>query len=660
MKFIHGAMLGITCCFAVQAEQQDASQLLELSFDELLELEVTVASRNAQSLADAPSTVSVFTRTQLESFAINNVYDVLNYVPGFQVTRGDWVGAVPKEHARGVFLDNGYILFLVNGERLNELSFGKASVYQPYIPLNIVKRIEVIRGPGSALYGSNAFMGVVNIITRKTDNYLQGSIGEHGAIGSSLGLAHEGEGDWRLSLLFDYTNTDGADYLFQGQQTVDPHHHAWFNGLLEVDNFVFSLRWNESELEQFVNLGGVNDDNYHRSENIAFSARYQFEFGEASKVALNASHVEHEIESAGNVLDADNVDFISRDFLTGPFWITEDSELNLDVNHDYGDSHINWGVGYRKSEQTQAGTVTNYQNPQTGDIALLDEYFLGSPQSFATQGANARSPLLSDQETLSLYAQYAFDLTDKISAYIGARYDDVDPIDTNLSPRLAFNYQYNQQQRFKLQYGEAFRTPVTNELYSEDLVTVGNPDLKPERIDTLEFIWQQTAEQYRTEMVLFSNKLEGFVNKVPLQNSLTQFTFENDIDRRIQGIELDSNWRVNDDFELWGSFTQLFDEPINPSYKRFASVGGKWLINDVVMQVDAIWRDALTVEQQFEFGSYALWQAKLIYPLSSATSITLQSQNLFDKDYHVYEPRVAQNIMPGQRRTTWLKLDYLF
>lgn len=661
MRLLVGALLGMMGCSATHAEQQDASQLMELSFDELLALEVTVASRHAQSLADAPSTVSVFTRNQIETLALTNVYDVLNYVPGFQVTRGDWVGAVPKEHARGVYLDNGYILFLVNGERLNELSFGKASVYQPHIPLNFVERIEVIRGPGSALYGSNAFMGVVNIITRQDETWANVSIGENGGVGSSLGLSYKGESGWKVSMLFDVIEGDGHRYQFQGRETTDPFKHTWFNTQLDFQDLQLSVRWNESKLDDFVNLGGVNPDNFHRSENLAFSAKYHFNVGESNRVNLKAYHVEHEIESAGNVLNAENVDFISQDFLTGPFWITEDTELNLDVSHELNAGQVfNWGIGFRKSEQTQAGTVTNYQDPATGDIALSDEFFLGTPQSFANQGVNARSPLLSQQDIFSVYGQYAFDFSDDLSAYLGIRYDDVDPIDTNLSPRLAINYELDEQQRIKLQYGEAFRTPVTNELYSEDLVTVGNPNLKPEKIDTLELVWQRSTEEQRTEVVLFSNKLEGFVNKVPLQNSLTQFTFDNDIDKRIQGIEVDSNIRINDAFELWGSYTQLFDEPINPSYRRFAGIGGKWIGDSWKMQLDGIWRDELTVAQSFKFGSYFLWNAKVSMQLANHWTLSLQSQNLFNKAYSLYEPRVAQNIMPGRGRSSWVTLEMLF
>ena len=92
---------------------------------------------------------------------------------------------VPKDHARGVYLDSGNVLVMINGERVNESSFGKASVYMPYIPIEVIEKIEFIRGPGSAIYGSNAFLGVMNIVTSKERNAMQLVVGNNGRYGST-------------------------------------------------------------------------------------------------------------------------------------------------------------------------------------------------------------------------------------------------------------------------------------------------------------------------------------------------------------------------------------------------------------------------------------------------------------------------------------------
>ncbi len=659
MLRIFGTALVLFASSACLAKQ-DPAQLMELSLDELLALEVTVASRNAQSINEAPSSVSVFTRNQIQTLGVQDVYALLNYVPGFQVSRGDWVGAVPKEHARGVYLDNGYVLFLINGERLNEMSFGKASVYNPFINLNVVERVEVIRGPGSALYGSNAFMGVVNIITRKQASWLSAGVGESQAQQVSVGLSESIAGA-ELQLLVDWRESEGNDYLFRGKSTSDPYEHGFAQITLEYAGLALSGRWNYSDLGDFVNLGGVNPQNFHESQNYAYAAKYQYSYSDDTALTAKLHFTEHEIKSAGNVLDSDAADFISNDFLTGPYWITEDLEFELLLQHSYfSGAQLTAGLSLRRAEQTQAGTVTNYQDPATGDIALADQYYLGLPRAFANQGVNARSPLLSNQDTNSLFVQYDFTVGDKVTAHIGARYDDVKQIDSNFSPRLSFNYQMSEQHLFKFHYGEAFRTPVTNELFSEDLVTIGNPDLKPEQIATTELVWLNQTDHYRLELVYFHNELEGFVNKLPLSNSLTQFTFQNDINRTITGAELASTAKLGDISEITFNFTHIFNEPINPSYRKFANLGvrGMWLDNTI--GIDLLWRDALQVDGSFSHGSYALFNLKLSRYLTPELQISLASENLFDKSYQVYEPRVAGGGMPGMGRQAWLTLDFSF
>ncbi len=163
--------------FMAFSSEQD---LFTLSFEELLDVNINLATKTDETRASVPSSTTVFTHQHIALLGVNNVYDLMNYVPGFQSTRGDWVGAVPKEHTRGVFLNSGNVLVMINGQRLNEASFGKASVYMPHISVDIVDKVEFIRGPGSALYGSNAFLGVMNIITFQARNQMSVGIGEHG------------------------------------------------------------------------------------------------------------------------------------------------------------------------------------------------------------------------------------------------------------------------------------------------------------------------------------------------------------------------------------------------------------------------------------------------------------------------------------------------
>jgi outer membrane receptor for ferrienterochelin and colicins len=99
------------------------SDVFSLDLTQLSEIEVTIASKTSETKATAPSTITVFDEHKLAALGVTNAFDVLNFVPGMQMARGDWVGAVPKEHARGVRLDNGYLLILLDGVRLVKQRF---------------------------------------------------------------------------------------------------------------------------------------------------------------------------------------------------------------------------------------------------------------------------------------------------------------------------------------------------------------------------------------------------------------------------------------------------------------------------------------------------------------------------------------------------------
>jgi iron complex outermembrane receptor protein len=128
---------------------------------------------------------------------------------------------------------------------------------------------------------------------------------------------------------------------------------------------------------------------------------------------------------------------------------------------------------------------------------------------------------------VSAYGQLKIPFSDSFTFFIGARYDDVKDIDSKLSPRLASIYEINQSHTLKLQYGESFRTPVTNELFSNDSVTKGNPSLQSESVKTTELVWHYQNATLQTNAVLFYNELNDFIETVPFQGSDTLFTFEN-------------------------------------------------------------------------------------------------------------------------------------
>jgi len=656
----------ISCLFITFINTSFAAKtgkdIFDLSIKELMEVRISLATKTEETVSTVPSSITVFERSDIHSLGVKNAYDVMNFVPGFQMTRGDWVGAVPKEHARGVYLDNGYILVMINGERLNEVSFGKASVYTPHIPIEIIERIEVIRGPGSALYGSNAFLGVLNIITRSTDKQLTVSLGEKGYQHFASSWQHEVSKNLKLHSNISVEKSNGHQYTSPLKRNIrDPYKNTYLELGAQYKKNQLNIRYSENELDGFMNLSGYSVDNIHASESFSISGKSDVWQSEAHRLTAKVSYSLFEIKSSGMALAKDS-GFIENDFLVGPFWRTESTDVNLDHSWKINKNiTLNSGFEYRKASQFQSGNAVTHYDYQQELISVSDDNYLGQIVSIANTPETKK--LNQAHEMQGVYTQFKWLIKNDFSLFIGARYDVVKGIDHKVSPRGAMVWQASSNHSLKLQYGEAFRTPVNNELYSNDSITTGNPNLTSEFVKTTELVWLFQDNAFTSEIVFFQNDLRDFINKVPY-NGEAQFTFDNCVDVKISGLETSAIFEMNENVRLSLSYSHLFDEPINESFKHFGNAtlnysSGAWNIS-----ANAIWRDKVELPTinniHFKQQQYFLFSGKIDYSFNEKQTLALVAQNLFNKDYVVFDPRVFNGEVPGKGREVSMKYSYLF
>ena len=159
-------------------------------------------------------------------------------------------------------------------------------------------------------------------------------------------------------------------------------------------------------------------------------------------------------------------------------------------------------------------------------------------------------------------------------------------------------------------------------------------------------------------------KLRDFVNKVVTPVQSAEFTFDNNINKRIQGIESALNWQVTNQIEWGMTATVLLNNPINESYKRFATTYINYTHDKFTFNVNAIIRDKLrgttATNQIFLTSSYSLFSASLIYQISHSSRLSLKANNVFDKHYMTFDPRVPTGEIPGQGQQIKLSLHYLY
>ncbi|TWX59444.1 TonB-dependent receptor plug domain-containing protein [Colwellia hornerae] len=656
----------ISCLFIVTLNSSFAAvaekDIFDLSIKELMQVRISLATKTEETALTVPSTITVFERADIESLGVKNAYDVMNFVPGFQMTRGDWVGAVPKEHARGVYLDNGYLLVMINGERMNEISFGKASVYTPHIPIDIIDRIEVIRGPGSALYGSNAFLGVLNIITRTTDKQLTVSIGEKGYQQFSTSWQQEVSTDLKLHSNISVEKSTGHQYLSPLNRKVrDPYKNTYLELGARYKNSQINIRYSENELNEFINIGSYSVDNIHTSKSFSISGKSKIWHNETHQVDIKTAYSLFNIKSAGMALAKDS-GFIEDDFLVGPFWRTQSSDLSLDHSWKINQNiNLNSGFEYRQAKQFQSGNAVTHYDYNQELIIVNDENYLGRIVAIADMPET--KALNQSHEMQGVYSQLKWQIASDVNLFLGVRYDNVKGIDHKLSPRAAAVWQVNANHSVKLQYGEAFRTPVNNELYSNDSVTTGNSNLSAEFVKTTELVWIYQHSDFSSEVVFFHNDLRDFINKVPYSGE-AQFTFDNSVDIKISGLESSASFALTQQLTWSFNYTHLIDEPINKSFKHFASTNltynsGQWKFN-----ANAIWRDDVKRPKFDDVGfiqkQYLLVSAKVSYDFDEKQRLSLIAQNLLNKNYVVFDPRVFNGEVPGKGREISVSYHYQF
>ncbi|NJO92752.1 MAG: TonB-dependent receptor plug domain-containing protein [Chloroflexia bacterium] len=173
----------------------DMTDLFDLSIEELMDIEITTASKSAEKLSEASSSASVFTKKEINNMGVRTVEDLLNYVPGYCSTRDNEQGNTIRIGVRGKGSAlSESVLFLVNGHRINDLYSGGVSIINRLIATENIEQIEVIRGPGSALYGSNAFLGVVNIVTSQNANEVNIAYGTENSREASVSFSGKNKG----------------------------------------------------------------------------------------------------------------------------------------------------------------------------------------------------------------------------------------------------------------------------------------------------------------------------------------------------------------------------------------------------------------------------------------------------------------------------------
>lgn len=524
------------------------AQPADFSLDSLLNVKISSVSKFDQSTSEAPASVTILTQQDLQKYGFENLSEALNSVRSIYF--GDdrtfeYLGV------RGFNRPSDYnnrVLLLFDGHALNENVFGAAAMGRELrgISINMIDRIEIIRGPSSSIYGNSAMQAIVNIVPRKGAE-LDGAIvsGEAGSFGRIQGEAVFGKrfgNDFDLQIGGKFGKTDGQDLYYEEYDDSTTN-----NGIAEkIDRSRYYgiqtvLRYKDFRLKAFYTSAEVGYP----------TGAYETLFNDPNANSIN-QHALVEL----------NYDKVLSPKLAFSGRIYGD-HYREDGFYPY--ERVDGGLWSDKSIGNWAGVEARVQY----DIASSNRIVAGVEDQY-----NFTSSYLSrDEDTiyfdgndpfniLSFFIIDEFQPFKKLKISLGGRYDLNSRVKTTPVPRLAFIYFPTPKTTLKAIYNEAYRAPNYFELYAEDPeILKSNPDLKPEKIRSAELVVEQMAgDNISLAATGFINSYRDLIDQIEdPDDELLQF--RNVSAARSAGFELEVNGRFEGGFSFFSSYT--FQDALN-------------------------------------------------------------------------------------------------
>lgn len=581
--------------FAVQANSLNLDQ------------QVVTATRTTTPLVAIAST-SVITREDIERSQAQSLPDMLRGLAGVQIVSNGGRGKSTSLYLRGS--TEKQVLVLIDGIKVGSATSGTAALQD--IPLALVERIEVVRGPRSSLYGSEALGGVIQVFTRRAAGqgfkpYLALGAGSRSSYNGSAGLAGAGDNGW-FNLGVSSEDTDGINaraYRPSAPKAYEADADGYRNlsgslrgGYRFANGLELDGSWLQSSIHSDQDLrtssGKTGHYGYADGEQQVLGGRARFAPLEPWAVTLQAGHSE---ERSDNFRDDD---FYSR----------------FDTERDT----LGWQNDLRLSEEQLLTLGYDYQQDR---IDTSDDY---AEDSRDNHGYYAQYQLRAGRHGLSA----------------GLRRDDNQQFGEHDTGNLGWSYDLSDSLTLSAAYGTAFRAPTFNDLYyPASASTAGNPDLKPEKSENYELGLRGVAGWGEWSLSAFENQIDDLIvwaGRSPMRP-------ENVESARIRGLESMARTQLAD-WDLAATLTLL--DPQDRSAENHGHQLARRAKRTFNLDADRRFGDfgvgatLFAASQRFDDASndedsrlpgYALIDLRGEYHIDAEWTVQTKVSNLFDRDY---------------------------
>ena len=684
----HSIVLALFASFSVQATQDDRlDHFISLSLEDLVSLETTIATASKHTTTEAPAVVTLITAEDIKATGATNLVDILEGVPGIHIRSSHFANR-PLIQFRGAKATQ--TLLMINGASMKDLMWG-FGIFWKGLPVSMIERVEIIRGPGSALFGADAAAGVINIITKTAGKIQQSEAGVRGGSYNTKTAWMQHGADWNgynIGITAELSDTDGYNpYISSDAQTIT-------DGSFATD---------VSYAPGSAQYGWANED-------IRFSVAKDHWRIHADY--MRQSNLQIGLTGAG-VLD--------------PLTKAEDSRYSVDWFYNNGDFSDNWDFdaelrlqnltytsgngfqerppGYTDSTGTYPDGVINQLESSerrvifesSGLYSGIDDHAIRIGAGYTWQdlysvkqrvnsgiGADgnalvAGGPLVDISDTAAAFAPektrqishfFLQDIWSISSAWeltVGARYDDYSDFGGTVNPRIALVWQSSEKLTTKLLYGQAFRAPSYQELFAETSRTQPNANLEPESSETIDLSFSYTAKKnLQLSINLFLFEQTDIIAAVDVGFNKNQF--QNIGDHSIKGVELEARWQASKNINLSANYTQREQDDSDfravQEADQEAYIRTDWVFSpDWNWNVQANWigqRERPSTDDRSHVEAYVVTDTTLRFAASDNWELAASVRNLFDESAREYTGRSIADDLPLPGRNAYVEARYKF
>lgn len=700
---------GISCAlvlgWASHVYSQSIEDDLSLSFGD--EEFVSIATGQREHISKAPAVASVITEEDILRSGATDLDDVLRTVPGLHVSvnGGGWN---PLYIIRGIYSEyNPQVLVLINGIPINNVFLGNRGQVWGGMPVQSIDRIEVLRGPGSAVYGADAFAGIINITTKTYKDINGAEAGfRAGTYDTKTGwLAYSNKlQEWELALTLELHETEGQ------KEIVDLDTQSFFDGILgtsasnapgplatgvqavearfDISNKYWRFRLgHQGRNNQGTGAGGalaLDNEGNSDSKRSNFDVTYSNSDAEKWDFSTQYSYFETSAESDLTLFPAGSVLPIGSDgniatpggglilFPEGVFGnpnvYEKQSRFNVDTFFKGFQQHkLRIGAGFNQAELEAEEDKNFGPGILNGTEGIVDGTLTdvtGSEFIFTRNQSRDVSYAFIQDEWL---------MAPDWKLTSGVRYDNYSDFGSTVNPRLALVWQSTHALTTKLLYGQAFRAPSFAEQFNiNNPIALGNPDLEPEEIDTIELVFDYTSEdgRVRNSLNLFNYETKDIIRFVPDPPPATSLTAQNTAGQDGQGFEWEIRWDVTNKTRLFANYA-FQDSEDKLTGSDVANVPGRQFFIGLDQAFSYNWKLNIQAKHIADrkrapgdirpaVDDYTRVDSTLRYSKDDSLQIALIAHNLFDED--IREPSLAPglvvNDLPLAGRRAFLEVRY--